>query len=161
MQLGFMLGCRITDVIFILLHTRYQLSNKKDISLMFVGLKKVFDPVLCTVLSQTMRALGVEEWVISSGFFIGIYAMKQPLRSMKLQEKNTKRLKSTQNLFPKNLKLKVSLNSRLKAIQFIGQRKAFYKQNILELSYARKETIATDILVTSRNTDRKICNLSE
>ena len=50
----------------------------------------------------------------------------------------------------------MSVNSRLKAIQIIGQRKAFYRQKIPESSCARKETVDTDVLVTSRNGDRKI-----
>ena len=50
----------------------------------------------------------------------------------------------------------MSLNSRLKATKTIGQRKAFYRQRILESSCARKETVDIDILVTSRNGDRKI-----
>ena len=47
----------------------------------------------------------------------------------------------------------MSVNSRLKAIQIIGQRKAFYRQKIPEPSCTRKETIDTDILVTFRNDD--------
>ena len=50
----------------------------------------------------------------------------------------------------------MSVNSRLKAIKIIGQRKAFYRQRIPESSYARKETVDIDILVTSMNDDRKI-----
>ena len=50
----------------------------------------------------------------------------------------------------------MSVNSRLKAISIIGQRKASYRQRIPESSCARKETIDIDILVTSRNGDRKI-----
>ena len=38
----------------------------------------------------------------------------------------------------------------------MGQRKAFYRQRIRESSCARKETVDIDILVTSRNDDRKI-----
>ena len=38
----------------------------------------------------------------------------------------------------------------------IGQRKAFYRHRIPEPSRARKETVDIDILVTSRNGDRKI-----
>ena len=37
-------------------------------------------------------------------------------------------------------------NSRLKAIQMIGQRKAFYIERILESSYVWKETVDIDIL---------------
>ena len=48
------------------------------------------------------------------------------------------------------------LNSRLKATKIIGQRKAFVRQRIPEPSCARKETVDIDILVTSRNGDRKI-----
>ena len=52
-------------------------------------------------------------------------------------------------------------NSRLKATKITSQRKAFYRQRIPESSCARKETVDIDILVTSRNGDKKSCNLSE
>ena len=50
----------------------------------------------------------------------------------------------------------MSVNSRLKAIQIIGQWKALYTQRIPEPSYTWKETVDIDILVTSRNGDRKL-----
>ena len=50
----------------------------------------------------------------------------------------------------------MSVNSGLKATKIVGQRKAFYRQRIPEFSHARKETVDIDILVTSRNGDRKI-----
>ena len=50
----------------------------------------------------------------------------------------------------------MSVNSRLNAIQIIGQRKAFYRQRIPGFSCARKETVVIGILVTSRNGDRKV-----
>ena len=50
----------------------------------------------------------------------------------------------------------MSVNSGLKATKVIGQRKAFYRQIIPEFSCVRKETVDIDILVTSRNGDRKI-----
>ena len=49
----------------------------------------------------------------------------------------------------------MSVYSTLKVTQIIGQRKAFYRQRIPESSCARKETIDMDILVTSRNGDKK------
>ena len=49
----------------------------------------------------------------------------------------------------------MSVNSKLKGTKIIGQRKAFYRQRIPESSCARKETVDIDILVTSRNCDRK------
>ena len=49
----------------------------------------------------------------------------------------------------------MTVNSRLKAIYIIGQRKAFYRQRIPESSCTRKETVEIDMLVTSRNCDRK------
>ena len=55
----------------------------------------------------------------------------------------------------------MSVNPRLKATQIINQRKAFYRQRIPEPSCMRKETVDIDVLVTSRNGDRKSCNLSE
>ena len=50
----------------------------------------------------------------------------------------------------------MSVNSRFKTTKIIGQRKASYRQIIPESSWARKETVDVDILVTSRNGDRKI-----
>ena len=50
----------------------------------------------------------------------------------------------------------MSVNSGLKATKIIGQRKAFYRQRIPEFSRVRNETVDIDILVTSRNGDRKI-----
>ena len=50
----------------------------------------------------------------------------------------------------------MSVNSGLKTTKIIGQRKAFYRQRIPEFNHARKETVDIDILVTSRNGDRKI-----
>ena len=50
----------------------------------------------------------------------------------------------------------MSVNSKLKATKIIVQRKAFYRQIIPDSSYARKETVNIDIVVTSRNGDRKI-----
>ena len=48
------------------------------------------------------------------------------------------------------------VDSRLKAIQIIGQREAFYKQRIIESAFARAEAVDIDILMTSRNGDKKI-----
>ena len=50
----------------------------------------------------------------------------------------------------------MSVNSRLKANKIICQRNAFKRQRIPESSCARKETVDIDILVTSRNGDKKI-----
>ena len=50
----------------------------------------------------------------------------------------------------------MSVNSGLKATKILGQRKAFDRQTIPESSHARKETVDIDVLVTSRNGDRKI-----
>ena len=50
----------------------------------------------------------------------------------------------------------MSVNSRLEPTKIIGQRKAFYRQRIPVSSCARKETVDIGVLVTSRNSDRKI-----
>ena len=64
----------------------------------------------------------------------------QPLRGMELQEKkSTKRLKEI--CLERTYRKKVSVNSRLQATKIISQKKAFYRQRILESSCARKETI--------------------
>ena len=44
----------------------------------------------------------------------------------------------------------------VKATQIIDDRKAFYRQRIPELWWARKKAVEIDILLTSRNGDRKI-----
>ena len=49
----------------------------------------------------------------------------------------------------------MSVNSKLTATKIIGQRKGFYRQKIPEFSCTRKETVDINILVTSRNGDRK------
>ena len=72
------------------------------------------------------------------------------------RKRSRKRVKHTGNLFRKNLQLKRCVNSRLKATKIMGQRKAFYWQRIPESRGARKETVDLDILVTSRNGERKI-----
>ena len=59
---------------------------------------------------------------------------------------------NTETVYSHNM----SDNSRLKATKIIGQSKAFYRQRFRESSCARKETFDIDILVTSRNGDRKI-----
>ena len=75
---------------------------------------------------------------------------EQPLQGMELPAKEAKKtIEYSGNLFRKNLQL-------LKATKIIGQRKAFYKQRIPEFGCARKENVDIDILVTSRNGDRKI-----
>ena len=48
------------------------------------------------------------------------------------------------------------VNSRPKATKIIGQRKALYRQRIPESSCVKKQTVDIEILVTSRNGDRKI-----
>ena len=55
----------------------------------------------------------------------------------------------------------MSVKSRLKATKIIGQIKAFDRQKIPESICIRKQTVDIDILVTSRNGDRKSSNLSE
>ena len=55
----------------------------------------------------------------------------------------------------------MSVNSRLTATKVTGQRKAFCGQRIPESSCKRRQTVDIDILVTSRNSDKKSCNLSE
>ena len=82
---------------------------------------------------------------------------EQPLRGMDLQEKEEKDENHRGKLYRKNPRKKVSINSRLKAIYIIGQRKAFCGQRIPESSCARKETVDLEILITSRRKgDRKI-----
>ena len=50
----------------------------------------------------------------------------------------------------------MSVHSGLKATKIIGQMKTFCRQRIPQSSCVRKETVDIDILVTSRNGDRKI-----
>ena len=76
---------------------------------------------------------------------------------MELQEKDELKGYSIQKIcLERAYSYKMSVNFRLKATKIIGQRKAFNRQRIPESSCARKETVDIDILVTSRNGDRKI-----
>ena len=50
----------------------------------------------------------------------------------------------------------MSVNSSLKVILIIGQKKAFYRQRIPEASCATKENVDIGILVMSRISDSKI-----
>ena len=82
---------------------------------------------------------------------------EQPLQNMELQEKKHKKDCRIQEIcLERTYSKKISVNSGIKATKIIGQRKAFYRQRIPEFSCARKETVDIDILVTSRNGDRKI-----
>ena len=76
---------------------------------------------------------------------------------MELQEKETQKDYSIQEIcLGRTYSYKMSINSRLKATKIIAQRKPHYRQRIPESSCVRKETVNIDILVTSRNGDRKI-----
>ena len=81
---------------------------------------------------------------------------EQSLRGMKLQEKEAQKDNRIQEISLEEPTDEMSLYSRLKATKIMGQRKAFYRQRIPEFSCARKETVDIDILVTSRNGDKKI-----
>ena len=74
---------------------------------------------------------------------------------MELQEKEEKDENHRGKLYRKNPRKKVSINSRLKAIYIIGQRKAFCGQRIPESSCAWKETVDIEILITSRRKDHR------
>ena len=68
---------------------------------------------------------------------------------MKLQGKEAQKDYGIQEIrLERTYSQRMSVNSGPKATQIIGQRKAFYRQRIPEFS--------CDILVTSRNGDRKI-----
>ena len=76
---------------------------------------------------------------------------------MELQEKKHKKYYRIQKIcLERAYSQKVPVNSGLKATKIIRQRKAFYRHRILVFIRARKETVDIDILVTSRNCDRKI-----
>ena len=82
---------------------------------------------------------------------------EQPLRGMELQEKQAQKDHSIEEIcLERAYSSKASVNSRLQAAKIIDPRKAFYRQRIPESSCARKKTVDIDILVTSRNGDRKI-----
>ena len=63
------------------------------------------------------------------------------------KKRKHKKVKHKGNLFRKNLQLKDTVNSRLKATKIIDQRKAFYRQRIPEPSCLRKETVDVDIIL--------------
>ena len=72
------------------------------------------------------------------------------------QEKQREK-KHLEKLIIKNPDIKmVPINATLEAIQIIDQSKVFCKQRIPGSGCARKETVDRDILITSRNDERKI-----
>ena len=76
---------------------------------------------------------------------------------MELQKRKEKDENHRGKLYRKNPRKKVSINSRLKAIYIIGQRKAFCGQRIPESSSVRKGTVDIEILISSgRKGDKKI-----
>ena len=86
---------------------------------------------------------------------------EQPLRCIELQGKEGKKIKSILDSCLQRVQRKVFINSRLKAIKIISQRKGFCWQKIPQPSCPRKETVEIDIFIISRNDDRKSCNLLE
>ena len=72
------------------------------------------------------------------------------------KKKKDKKIKTHEICLERIYSRKMSINSRLIATKIIGQGKAFYRQRISQSSGVRKETVDIDILVTSRNGDRKI-----
>ena len=65
-------------------------------------------------------------------FLIGINFIQGRTASTRhgvARKRNIKRLQHTENLFRKNLQLKMSVNSRLVVTKNISQRKAFYPEN--------------------------------
>ena len=121
-----------------------------------VDLQEAFDTVDHQILLAKLNQHGIFFIII---YINGIHSM-QGLTAIGrhgiTRERNTKRFRHAGNLFRKNLQLKMSVNSGLKAISIIGQRKPFHRQRIPESSCPRKETVDIDILVTYRNGDRKI-----
>ena len=76
---------------------------------------------------------------------------------MELQEKEAQKDKGMQEISLETTHCQyVSINSRLKTTQIIGQKKAFYSQIIPESGCVRKENLNLYILVASKNGDRKI-----
>ena len=61
--------------------------------------------------------------------------------------KNVEKRSTAKNYLPVSL---------LSVVSKVGHRKPFYGQNLPESSCVGKETVNIDILVTSRNSDRKI-----
>ena len=86
--------------------------------------------------------------------------MNSPYEAWSYKKRKHKNVKHKGNLFKKNLQLKDTVNSRLKATKIIGQRKAFYRQRIPEPSCPRKETVDVDIiLVGAQSAQNNSCTM--
>ena len=91
-----------------------------------------------------------------SGFLIGIHArLNNHYETWIYNKKNNKKVKAYRKSEEPTVKRCVLILD-FKATKVIGQRKAFYRYRIPESNCARKETVDIDVLVTSRNGDRKI-----
>ena len=118
-----------------------------------------FSSFLCRVFLSHPLSLSLSlSYFFLTFFNTGVHCIqgwKTTTRDGVTRKRSIKRLKHTENL--SSYCQKMSVNSRLKAIQIVGQRKAFYRQRIPEYSIARnKETVDIDILITFSNGDRKI-----
>ena len=72
-----------------------------------------------------------------------------------LEKEEQKNEKYSRELYRKKPKKKVLINSRLKAIQIIGQREDFCSQKVPGSLCTTKETVDIIILVICRTGDRK------
>ena len=83
--------------------------------------------------------------------------LKSYYKARSYKKKKHKKIKAYRNSVCKKPTVRrFLLTLTLNVIYIIGQRKAFYRQRIAESSCMRKETVEVDILVTSKNGDRKI-----
>ena len=77
-------------------------------------------------------------------------------KAQSYKKKQQKKIKTQEISLERTSSQQVSVNSTHKAIQIVGQRKAFYWQRIPKPSCVRKETVDIDVLVTSRSGDRRV-----
>ena len=102
----------------------------------------------------------IEAIINLSCFFklvITLSKAEQSLADMEIQKKEAGKHRSIQDFCLERVhRLKVSVNSRLKAIQNIDQRKAFYRQIVPKSSCSMNKINDINILVTSTNCCRRI-----
>ena len=111
-----------------------------------ISLKKT--PSLCIDTNVFSRSLGFNFWIT-------IWIKFDIIRTL-INREVQKDWSPQEICFERIYRWKGSVNSRLKDILIINQKKAFYRQKIPESSWATKETVDTDRIITCGTSCRKI-----
>ena len=137
-----------------------QFRANLDFGKIFVTLSKM---LLVSLLITEIICTYRRHWYLCFKIFLLNYFINWDLIHARLNThcklcsyRKKNKMKNMQKSCLERTQRRVSINYKPTFIQIIGQRKAFYRQGIPQFSCTRKKTVDIDILITSRNSDRKI-----